>query len=216
MPSQRTAAAAPGSCERCHRSLASEHSGEAGNPVCAANRVAVELARDGARLIRPADVMPRDRRADGLAAAIEQHAGLGHAGDADRCDGPRGGVGERPRGHLVDRLRDHVRIELGPGRHRGPRRPRAGLAQLLPVRVEHERLAIGRADIEAEQQLRHRYPAASTIARSSSMRARPTPLRNSRRSAEGRPTASFHSERPAMNPSAPPSMASRSCPQNAS
>ena len=47
-PSQCTAAAAAGAWERCHRSLLSVHSDEAGRPVCAANRRApssVAMAR---------------------------------------------------------------------------------------------------------------------------------------------------------------------------
>ena len=118
MPSHRTAAAASGACERCQRSLASEHSGEAGRPVCAANRWRPRSRRDGACLVCPAGVVPRDRRAHRLAAMVEQHAGLGHAGDPDRRHGAGRGFRERPRGHRVRGARDGVRIELGAGRHR--------------------------------------------------------------------------------------------------
>ena len=54
------------------------------------------------------------------------------------------------------RARDRDGIQLGAGRNRRPRRPFAGLAELLALGVEHERLAVRRADVDADEELPHR------------------------------------------------------------
>ena len=110
-----------------------------------------DLVSGGARLVRSADVVPRDDRTGRLPAPVEQHARLGHAGDPDRGDLAWRGLAEGPRRDRERRARDRARVELGAGRNGRPRRPLARLAELFAFGIEHERLAVRRADVDANQ-----------------------------------------------------------------
>src|SRR5439155_2140630 len=122
---------------------------------------------------------------------------------------------QRARGRAERRGGERLGLDLGPCRDRGPGRRLPGLGEDATSGLEDDRLAEGRTDVDAQEARGHAYAAASRIDSISAMRRRPVSSRNRRRSGSGSPTASFQSERPAMKPLAPPSMADRSCSQNA-
>ena len=139
--------AASRSWARCRRGQRAQRrrrqAGRGGEPA--------DFVSEGARLVRPADVVPGDDRTGRLPAPVEQHARLGHPGDPDRGDLARRGLGERARCDRERRARDRARVELGAGRHGRPRRPLARLAELFAFGIEHERLAVRRVDVDANQ-----------------------------------------------------------------
>ena len=215
-PSQRTAARAPASWERCQRSLASVHSAEAGRPVRAANSCAPSAAASSAAASAPrascqAIAGPTGRPAASSstpvsampATPIPATAPAGAAASASpatdsavrasACGSISAPVGTRVHG---------IRARAWPSSR--PSAPRTiALQYVVPTSMPRS------SDSKAQA-------AASTIASISSIRRRAIPSRKRRRPSGGVPTASFHSERPAMKPSAPPSIASRSWAQNAS
>ncbi len=155
-PSQRTAAAAAGAWERCQRSLLSVHSGEAGRPVCAANRrapssVAMARASSAPRLSCHAIAGPTGSPRRSSSTPVSAMPAIPTAATTPAGESPSA---REATAHAVRVIA--TRIQLGPGRNRRPRRPFAGLAELLALGVEHERLAVRRADVDADEELPHR------------------------------------------------------------
>ena len=199
-------------------SLLSVHSAEAGTPVSAAKRRRAER-RTRSRAPR----RPRGRRATRSPARPARRAGRAARRSRPcrrRRRPPRRPAGESASARAATAIAVRATpcgIDLGAGRDRRPRRPLAGLAELLARRRR------ARAPCSTSCRRRCRGAAAASLARWR-RRSRAGPpcdgarrRRGScRRSAAGRPTASFHSERPAMKPSAPPAIDARSWSQNAS
>ena len=108
-----------------------------------------------------ARVVPCQRRPQRDAVAVQEYAGLGHAGDAD---------GQRLRARLAacaggrrgGRTGERRRLDVGVGPVVAPRGRHGVLAEQPEVEVGRDRLDPGGADVDADQGAGHRAPAASS------------------------------------------------------
>ena len=151
---------------------------------CARRSALAELGREPRRLGGAARVVPRDRGDHRARGRVEQHAGLGHARDADRGDAAARGAASASRDAPRSRRR-----RSSSGSSSAPvstRRQGVGARpgrDLAAVGVERGGLDRRRADVEAEDEVRLTTPprrrpdrAAGNGAPRTSPRSSPSPL----------------------------------------
>ncbi len=126
-----------------------------------------ELGAQPLRLRPAARVVPGDRRRDGLAARVEQHAGLGEARDSERADRPLRRRVERLAGRGERRLDEPLGRDLGARGNSLPRHPRPSMRHLPAAVGDHGGLAGGGSEVEAEQQRLHLDLSSSWTCRAS-------------------------------------------------
>ena len=114
-----------------------------------------ELGRHPLGLLGAARVVPCDRRRHRSAARVEQHAGLGDAGHADRADRPVGRRGQRLARRCDGRADQQLRVDLRAGLDALPRHPGPPVGHLLAAVGDHGGLARGGSQVEPEQQRLH-------------------------------------------------------------
>jgi hypothetical protein len=129
-----------------------------GEPRALGERLAADLRDQPLRLLLAARVVPGDRGRHRLAAPVEQHAGLGEAGDAERADLPVGRAIERLGGRGERGLDELLGRDLRTRRDPLPGHAGASVRHLEAAVGDHGGLARGCPEVEAEQQLLHRAP----------------------------------------------------------
>ena len=143
------------------RQRAERAGGQAG---ALAEALRAQFGGDPLRLARAARVVPGDGRMQHAILPVEQHAGLGHAGHADAPHAALGSGGDRRARGLHGCAEQRLGVDLGAGRHLPPRGRRLAVGELAPVLVHDRRLAGGRADVDADEQVRQ-APAPFAAAR---------------------------------------------------